>query len=111
MKRKEEKEVMEKEEAVAEIAKRYSTTQTQIQTQTQTPDQVNHPPHYTAGGVECIDAIAAATTGLEGMEAVCTANVLKYIWRWKMKGGKTDLEKAKWYLDRLLAEVSKQPKP
>ena len=76
----------------------------------QNTDQVNHPAHYTAGGVECIDAIAAATTGLEGMEAVCTANVLKYVWRWKMKGGKTDLEKAKWYLDRLLAEVSKQPR-
>jgi len=73
-------------------------------------DLVNHPAHYTAGGVECIDAIAAATTGLEGMEAVCTANVLKYVWRWKMKGGKTDLEKAKWYLDRLLSEVSKTPK-
>ncbi len=75
-----------------------------------TKDQVNHPAHYTAGSVECIDAIAAATTGLEGMEAVCTANVLKYVWRWKMKGGKTDLEKAKWYLDRLLSEVSKEPK-
>lgn len=96
---------MEEKEGVgemAEIAKRYSTTKT--------PDQVNHPAHYTAGSVECIDAIAAATTGLEGMEAVCTANVLKYVWRWKMKGGKTDLEKAKWYLDRLLSEVSKEPK-
>ena len=76
----------------------------------QNTDQVTHPAHYTAGGVECIDAIAAAPTGREGMEAVCTANVLKYVWRWKMKGGKTDLEKAKWYLDRLLAEVSKQPR-
>lgn len=25
-------------------------------------DNVNHPAHYTAGGVECIDAIAAALT-------------------------------------------------
>jgi len=29
-------------------------------------DPVNHPPHYTAGGIECIDGIEAATTGLEG---------------------------------------------
>jgi hypothetical protein len=70
-------------------------------------DQVNHPPHYTAGAVECIEAIAAATVGLEGIEAVCTANVIKYLWRWKMKGGATDLEKAKWYLEKLIAEIVK----
>lgn len=65
-------------------------------------DEVNHPTHYTAGGVECIDAIAAATRGLEGMEAVCTANVIKYVWRWRLKGGVTDLRKAEWYLRRLI---------
>jgi hypothetical protein len=47
---------------------------------------VDHPPHYTAGKIECIEAIEAATTGLEGLEAVCTANVIKYVWRWKRKG-------------------------
>ena len=50
-------------------------------------DNVNHPAHYTAGRVECIDALAAATTGLEGIEAVCTANAIKYLWRWKRKNG------------------------
>ena len=35
-------------------------------------DMINKPPHYNQGGIECIDAIAAAVTGLEGMEAVCT---------------------------------------
>lgn len=73
-------------------------------------DQVNHPAHYTAGGVECIDAIAAATVGLEGMEAVCTANAIKYLWRWKMKSGLTDLHKARWYLDRLISELSRTQK-
>ena len=73
-------------------------------------DEVNHPPHYTAGGVECIDAIAAATVGLDGIEAVCTANVIKYLWRWKMKGGVTDLEKAKRYLEKLIKEVIKEKK-
>ena len=63
---------------------------------------VDHPPHYTAGKIECIEAIEAATTGLEGLEAVCTANVIKYVWRWKRKNGLQDLEKAKWYLDRLI---------
>ena len=67
-----------------------------------THSDVDHPPHYTAGKIECIEAIEAATTGLEGLEAVCTANVIKYVWRWKRKNGVQDLEKAKWYLDRLI---------
>lgn len=67
-------------------------------------DSVNHPPHYTQGGIECIDALAAATAKLEGIEAVCTANAIKYLWRWKDKGGAEDLRKARWYINRLLGE-------
>lgn len=67
-------------------------------------DAVNHPAHYTAGGIECIDALAAATAGLEGIEAVCTANAIKYLWRWKRKNGREDLRKARWYIDHLLGE-------
>ena len=66
------------------------------------PSDIDHPPHYTAGKIECIEAIEAATTGLEGLEAVCTANVIKYVWRWKRKNGLQDLEKAKWYLEKLI---------
>lgn len=29
-------------------------------------ERVNHPPHYNAGGIECIDALEAATSGLQG---------------------------------------------
>jgi hypothetical protein len=65
-------------------------------------DAVDHPAHYTAGKVECIDALEAATVGLEGIEAVCTANAIKYLWRWKRKNGAEDLRKARWYLDHLL---------
>ena len=68
-------------------------------------DMVNHPPHYTAGGIECIDAIAAATANLNGMEAVCTAQVIKYVWRYSMKNGVEDLKKAGFYLDRLIKTV------
>lgn len=68
-------------------------------------DNVNHPQHYTAGGIECIDALKAATTGLEGIEAVCTANAIKYMWRWKYKNGEEDINKAIWYLRRLLEEI------
>lgn len=48
-------------------------------------ERVNHPPHYNAGGIECIDALEAATSGLQGIEAFCTANAIKYLWRWKLK--------------------------
>ena len=74
------------------------------------PDMVNHPAHYTAGGIECIDALAAATTGLEGIEAVCTANAIKYLWRWKYKNGEQDLDKAIWYINRLKTELGKSSK-
>jgi hypothetical protein len=68
-------------------------------------DMVNHPPHYTAGKVECIDALEAATTGLNGIDAVCTAAAIKYLWRWKFKGGHEDLKKARWYINRLVGEA------
>ena len=64
-------------------------------------DSINHPIHYTVGNIECIDALAAATTGLEGIEAVCTANAIKYLWRWKNKNGIEDLNKAIWYINKL----------
>lgn len=65
-------------------------------------DKVNHPKHYTNGKVECIVAIEATTEGLVGIAAVCTANILKYMWRWKLKNGLEDLRKARWYLDYLI---------
>jgi hypothetical protein len=67
-------------------------------------DPVNHPSHYTAGKVECIDALESATVGLSGIEAVCTANAIKYLWRWKHKGGVEDLRKAVWYINRLISQ-------
>lgn len=71
-------------------------------------DMVNHPAHYTQGGIECIDALEAATVNLKGIEAVCTANAIKYLWRWKEKGGIEDLEKSKWYIDRLIKKMEKR---
>lgn len=61
------------------------------------------PSHYTSGKVECIDAIDAALAHLtDGREAFYTAQVIKYVWRWKLKNGVEDLRKAKWYLERLI---------
>lgn len=64
-------------------------------------DKIN-PDHYKQGAVECIDALEAATINLTGINAVCTANAIKYLWRWKEKNGLEDLRKAQWYINRLL---------
>lgn len=70
-----------------------------------TNDVVNHPSHYAQGGIECIDAIKAATVGKTGIEAVCVANVVKYLWRYEEKNGLEDVKKARWYLERLISEL------
>lgn len=67
-------------------------------------DNVNHPKHYTQGGIECIDAIKAATADLDGFSGFCAGNVIKYVWRYSGKNGKEDLQKAEWYLDKLIEE-------
>ena len=66
--------------------------------------KVNHPSHY-SGSIEAIDAIAAATAGLTGVEAFDTGNALKYLWRWKRKNGVEDLNKAIWYIQHLIEHL------
>lgn len=69
-------------------------------------DTINHPDHYqSANGLEVIDVIKEFTSGLEGIEATDTGNILKYICRWKKKNGVEDLKKAKWYLEHLIDYV------
>jgi hypothetical protein len=64
---------------------------------------VDHPAHYqTMAGIETIDVMEAFTEKLSGVEAVNTSQIIKYICRWKEKNGIEDLEKAKWYLERLI---------
>lgn len=70
-------------------------------------DNVNSPGHYTQAGIECIDAITAAVSGKTGIEAVCVANVIKYLWRYELKNGLEDVKKAQWYLNRLVSELYK----
>jgi hypothetical protein len=61
-------------------------------------DTIN-PVHYRAhpSGVECIQIT-------EHM-GFCLGNAIKYIWRADMKGGREDLEKAIWYLQRELRRL------
>lgn len=68
-------------------------------------DNVNSPVHYTSAPIECIDAIRAAL-GFDEFRGFLRGNVIKYLWRYEMKGGVEDLRKAKWYLERLIREES-----
>jgi hypothetical protein len=63
-------------------------------------DPVNHPAHYKVGGIETIDFIEA-----KGL-TYHLGNAVKYISRADHKGNrKQDLEKAKWYLERAIAQA------
>jgi hypothetical protein len=66
-------------------------------------DFVNHPPHY-QGSIECINAIEASMSA-EAFKGSLKANVIKYVWRYEAKGGVESLQKAQWYLNRLIAVV------
>ena len=66
-------------------------------------DPVEHPSHYTQGGIECIDAMKAALG--EHFIGFVVGNAIKYLWRYKHKNGLEDLKKARWYLDRAIKEM------
>ena len=67
-------------------------------------DMVNSPPHYNQTGIECIDAISAATDN--NFKYYLQGNVMKYMWRFDYKGKPLeDLQKAQWYLNTLLEDT------
>ena len=66
-------------------------------------DKVEKPMHYTAGSIETIDYIQSITEQVyNGFEAVCIANVIKYVSRQHLKNGVEDIKKAIWYLNKLI---------
>ena len=69
-------------------------------------DNVNAPAHYLHGRKETIDVITDCMTNDE-FHGYLKGNILKYVARYKFKGEPLeDLQKAQWYLNRLLKEVS-----
>ena len=78
---------------------------TYVENEPQDPlqDMVNNPPHYNQHGIECLDAIRAATG--KGYQYYLQGNILKYLWRYRYKNGKEDLRKALFYLQRMIEEV------
>ena len=67
-------------------------------------DKVNHPTHYTSGGIECIEAIKASMPDI-AFKGFLKANCMKYLWRYELKGGREDLFKCEFYLKALIKEV------
>jgi len=58
-------------------------------------DNIN-PNHYKQGNIEVIDFI------LDQKLSYLEGNVIKYISRYKFKNGLEDLNKARWYVDKLI---------
>ena len=75
-----------------------------------TEDMVNHPSHYTSGGVECIDAITSALSSYEdSVDSWLVGQVIKYLWRAPLKGKyEEDIKKAQFYLNRLVEKIDKK---
>lgn len=69
-------------------------------------DRNDHPSYYTNKQVEVIDYIWDTLTP-EEFTGFCTGNILKYISRWRHKGGVEDLKKARSYLDWVIAHAEK----
>lgn len=67
-------------------------------------EMINHPSHYADSKIETIDYIEDKINP-EAFEGYCVGNVLKYMSRYKKKGGLIDLKKAKWYLNRIITKM------
>ena len=71
-------------------------------------DMVNHPPHYTKGGIETIDYMEAKATP-EEFKGHLRLTAIKYLSR---AGDKDDVlqeyEKAAWYIKRLIETIKKE---
>ena len=64
-------------------------------------DIVNHPNHYTNGGMECIDEMVAVF-GKQVVASFCLCNVWKYRYRALSKNGQQDIDKSHWYMKKYL---------
>ena len=62
-------------------------------------DVVNHPSHYTHGGMECIDEMILIF-GKESVMHFCVCNAWKYRKRAMYKNGEEDMKKSDWYMNK-----------
>lgn len=64
-------------------------------------DNVNHPSHYTYGDIETIDYCDQVCKTYPPELAPYVFNAIKYLSRANMKNGREDIDKAKFYVQRL----------
>jgi len=64
-----------------------------------TDDTVDHPAHYTQGGIECIEVLEQLAADGHDFRIL---NAIKYLWRYQHKGGDESLRKAIWYIERTM---------
>lgn len=94
-------------ESIDKVIEQIKAKLQEVRGEEQEEDLVNHPSHYTQNGVETIDVIESKLTP-EQFSGYCLGNVMKYIDRCEYKGNKEqDLQKARWYSERLKAEREK----
>ena len=62
-------------------------------------DIINHPNHYTNGGMECIDEMILIF-GEETVAHFCLCNAWKYRYRAMSKNGQEDIDKSHWYINK-----------
>ena len=66
-------------------------------------ERIDHPPHYTFGEIEVIEAIEDWRLGFH------LGNVVKYVARSAHKGDQlADLRKARWYLEREISRLERE---
>jgi hypothetical protein len=75
---------------------------------------VEKPPHYNATEIECIDYISDSLG--DGIGFYLEGSLKKYLHRWRHKhdsqsGRVQELKKARWYLDKLIADVEDHDVP
>lgn len=71
-------------------------------------DMINHPPHYKQGKYETIDIILDITKNLPGDQGYLVGNIIKYMSRYYFKNGKQDVEKARWYINKLIDVIDEK---
>jgi hypothetical protein len=73
-----------------------------------TADMVNHPPHYTQGGIETIDIMEAKSTP-EEFKGHLKLTALKYLTRAGHKESELqDAKKTQWYVNKWVKTIEKE---
>lgn len=72
-------------------------------------EMVNHPNHYQAGGLECID-VMEQLYGREAVESWIKLTIFKYAWRADKKDGAQDVDKIRWYSEKLVEMLKEDGK-